>query len=108
MQSKKAARYNPFMSLSIQDARHIADLANISVSDAELEQYRHQLESILDHIARLREVDTENISPTSTILPPRSVLRDDQARPSLTVEEALTNAPLADREMFHIPPVFEK
>jgi aspartyl-tRNA(Asn)/glutamyl-tRNA(Gln) amidotransferase subunit C len=96
------------MSLSIKDARHIADLANISVSDAELEHYQRQLESILAHIARLREVDTEHISPTSTILPPRTVLREDVVRPSFPIGDALVNAPRTEREMFQIPAVFEK
>jgi aspartyl-tRNA(Asn)/glutamyl-tRNA(Gln) amidotransferase subunit C len=105
---KNRARYNPFMSLSVKDARHIAELAHIRVSDEELEHYRTQLESILEYAERLRLVDTSQILPTTTVLPMSSVLREDEIRPSLDQELVLANAPQSDREMFQIPAVFEK
>jgi aspartyl-tRNA(Asn)/glutamyl-tRNA(Gln) amidotransferase subunit C len=96
------------MSLSIKDARHIAELAHIRVSDEELEHYRVQLESILEYAARLSAVDTSHIAPTTTVLPLSSDLREDEIRPSLAQQIALSNAPQSDRDMFQIPAVFEK
>jgi aspartyl-tRNA(Asn)/glutamyl-tRNA(Gln) amidotransferase subunit C len=96
------------MSLSLKDAQHIAELARIQVSDTELEQYRKQLGSILEYAARLSTVETSHISPTTTILPPQPFLREDEVRSSLDRESALANAPQIERDMFKIPPVFEK
>jgi aspartyl-tRNA(Asn)/glutamyl-tRNA(Gln) amidotransferase subunit C len=100
-------RYNPAMPLTPKEVNHIALLAHLHLGDEEMETYRLQLESILDYADRLRQVDTSSISPTTTVLPLRSVLRDDVIRDSLDREETLANAPDQDRHMFRIPPVFE-
>lgn len=95
------------MSLTRKEVEHIALLAHLQLEEEELERYRGQLENILDYASRLRQVDTSSISPTTTVLPLRSVLRADAVRPSLQREEALGNAPDRERDMFRIPPVFE-
>jgi aspartyl-tRNA(Asn)/glutamyl-tRNA(Gln) amidotransferase subunit C len=100
-------RYNPAMPLSHKEVEHIAKLAHLQLGEKEMETYRLQLESILDYADRLRRVDTSAISPTTTVLPLRSVLRDDEIRKSLDREETLANAPEKERQMFRIPPVFE-
>ena len=100
-------RYNPAMPLTSKEVEHIALLAHLRLGEEERETYRLQLESVLDYADRLRQVDTSSISPTTTVLPLRSVLRDDDVRDSLDREEALANSPDQDRHMFRIPPVFE-
>jgi aspartyl-tRNA(Asn)/glutamyl-tRNA(Gln) amidotransferase subunit C len=100
-------RYNPAMPLTHKEVEHIALLAHLRLGKQELEKYRQQLTSILDYADRLRRVDTSKISPTTTVLPLRSVLRDDEIKKSLDREEALANTPEQDRHMFRIPPVFE-
>jgi aspartyl-tRNA(Asn)/glutamyl-tRNA(Gln) amidotransferase subunit C len=70
-------------------------------------RYSEQLSAILDYFAQLQELDTADIPPTSSVLPPRSVLRADQARPGLSLEELLRNAPDAEDDQFRIPPVLE-
>ncbi len=97
------------MSLSLDDVRHIADLARLQLSEDELHRYRQQLSAILDYAARLDEVDTSNIAPTATVLPLRTVLRPDEVRPSLPRETLLSNAPDADASagMFRVPPVLK-
>jgi aspartyl-tRNA(Asn)/glutamyl-tRNA(Gln) amidotransferase subunit C len=95
------------MSLTRKEVEHIALLAHLQLSDDEMELYRGQLEHVLDYASRLGQVDTSAIPPTTTVLPLRSILRDDTRRPSLTREDALANAPQQEREMFRIPPVFE-
>jgi aspartyl-tRNA(Asn)/glutamyl-tRNA(Gln) amidotransferase subunit C len=95
------------MPLTQKEVEHIAMLAHLQLGEKELEKFRLQLESILDYADRLRRVDTSSISPTTTVLPLRSVLRDDTVRESLDLGDVLANAPEQDRHMFRIPPVFE-
>ena len=95
------------MILTQKEVEHIAALAHLRLGEQELEKYRQQLTDILEYADRLRRVDTSAISPTTTVLPLRSVLRNDEIKQSLNRDEALANAPEQDRHMFRIPPVFE-
>jgi aspartyl-tRNA(Asn)/glutamyl-tRNA(Gln) amidotransferase subunit C len=95
------------MSLTRKEVEHIALLAHLQLSDEELELYRGQLEHVLDYASYLRKVDTSSVPPTTTVLPLRTVVRDDTPRPSLPREDALANAPQQERDMFRIPPVFD-
>lgn len=95
------------MMLSEAEIEHIASLARLQLTAEEKELYRQQLSAVLDYMAKLREVDTSAIEPTATVLPLRTVLRPDVARPSLTPAELLANAPAPEGEMFRVPPVLE-
>lgn len=95
------------MSLTLQEVEHIANLARLRLTEAEKERYRGQLSAVLDYMAKLRQVDTAHIEPTATVLPLRTVLRPDVARPSLPPAELLANAPAAEDNMFQVPPVLE-
>lgn len=95
------------MTLTLEEVEHIAELARLELSPEEKARYREQLSDILDYAARLQSLDTEGIPPTSSVLPPRSVLRPDQARPGLTAEELLANAPDAEDRQFRVPPVLD-
>jgi aspartyl-tRNA(Asn)/glutamyl-tRNA(Gln) amidotransferase subunit C len=95
------------MTLTPKEVEHIAMLAHLQLGEQELDQYRRQLESILEYADRLRKVDTSHISPTTTVLPLRSVVREDKIGESLLWDDALSNAVERDRNMFQIPPVFE-
>ena len=70
-------------------------LARLDVGEAEKELYREQLSAILEYAARLRELDTSGIPPTSSVLPGRNVLREDTPRAGLPLESLLNNAPPA-------------
>lgn len=95
------------MTLTIQQVEHIANLARLNLTEDEKILYRQQLSAILDYVARLQELDTSDIPPTSSVLPPRSVLRADLVGDSLTTAELLSNAPDVEAGQFKIPPVFE-
>jgi len=95
------------MTLSLEEVEHIAELARLQLSPAEKERYREQLSAILDYAARLQDLDTSDIQPTSSVLPPRSVLRDDEPRPGMPVEDLLCNAPQAEGRQFRVPAVLE-
>jgi aspartyl-tRNA(Asn)/glutamyl-tRNA(Gln) amidotransferase subunit C len=81
------------MSLTIAEVEHIAELARLSLTEAEKALYREQLSAILDYAAILQRVDTSAIPPTATVLPLRNVMRDDVVEPSLPREDVLANAP---------------
>ncbi|MCE1254272.1 MAG: Asp-tRNA(Asn)/Glu-tRNA(Gln) amidotransferase subunit GatC [Anaerolineae bacterium] len=95
------------MSLTIEEVKHIAELARLKLSDAEIKLYQQQLSDILDYATRLQELDTSQIAPTSSILAERSRLRNDVSAPGLSVENLLQNAPLAEENQFRVPPVIE-
>jgi len=95
------------MKLSLDEIEHIAELARLRLSEDEKARYREQLSEILDYAARLQAVDTSGISPTSSVLPARSVLRKDEPRPGLSLEEVLRNAPEIEKDQFRVPPVLE-
>ena len=85
------------MSLSTADVEHIAELAKLALTPDEIEHYRQQLSDILEHFETLKQVDTSTVPPTASVLPLRTVMREDVVRPSLPTEDALANAP--DRMM---------
>jgi aspartyl-tRNA(Asn)/glutamyl-tRNA(Gln) amidotransferase subunit C len=95
------------MTLTRTVLEHIAGLARLELSEDELNRYGEQLSAVLDYAARLQELDTSGIPPTSSVLPPRSVLRPDQPRPGLPPEDLLRNAPQAENHQFRVPPVLE-
>lgn len=95
------------MSLTLEEVQHIARLARLELSDDEVKLYREQLSSILEYAARLQRLDTAAIPPTSSVLPSRSVLRDDETRPCLSQDEIRRNAPDFEKGQFRVPPVLE-
>lgn len=75
---------------------HIAALARIGLSEDEIERMREQLSSILEHIASLEDVDTDDIPPTAQVIQMQNVMRDDIVQPSLPRDVVLANAPRSE------------
>ena len=94
------------MSLSIADVEHIAELAKLALTPDEVEHYRQQLSDILEHFETLKQVDTSTVPPTASVLPLRTVMREDVVRPSLATEDALANAPDQADGYFRVRAVF--
>ncbi len=97
------------MPLSLQEVEHIAKLARLELSDEQKALYREQLEAILDHVARLQELDTTDVPPTASVSVGQTLplLRADEPRPGLVRDDLLKNAPMQEDGQFKIPPVFE-
>jgi aspartyl-tRNA(Asn)/glutamyl-tRNA(Gln) amidotransferase subunit C len=93
------------MAIGKNEVRHIAKLANLEFSDEEFGRFLQQFNSILEHVARLNALDTSAIEPTSHVGAGSHALRDDALVPSIPREEALSNAPEADRGLFIVPKV---
>lgn len=95
------------MSLTRVEVQHIAELAKLQLTAAEAALYQEQMSDILDYMQHLNALDTEAIPPTATVLPLRSVMRDDIPCPSLPVEEVLANAPARAGNSFEVRVILE-
>jgi len=85
--------------------RHVAKLARLNCSEEEITMFTRQLGAILEYVAQLEELDTENVEPLAHCLPIHNVFREDTVQPSLCNDEALKNAPNRDGEFFSVPKV---
>jgi len=81
------------MRLTRDQVLHVAELAKLKLTDAEVDLFQEQLSAILEYVDRLEELDTESISPTAGVLPLRNVMRPDRVRPSYPRQAMLENAP---------------
>lgn len=95
------------MTLSKDEVRHIAQLARVGLTDAEVERLQAQLSSILGHFDALQAIDTHGVPPTAQPQDLTNVERPDQPRPSLPQEVALANAPLRDGPFIRVRRVLE-
>ncbi len=94
--------------ISRDDVAHVARLARLALTDAELERMREQLNAILAHIDTLRAVDTTGVEPTSHAVPQFNVMRDDEPRPCFPPEDMLANAPDRAGDFFRVPRIIEE
>ena len=95
------------MPITREDVLHIARLARLELSPAELERMRGQLDSILTYIDRLKALDVTGVEPTSHAVPLVNVMRDDEVVPCLPQEEMLRNAPDRVGAFFRVPRIIE-
>jgi aspartyl-tRNA(Asn)/glutamyl-tRNA(Gln) amidotransferase subunit C len=91
--------------LSRADVEHVALLARLGLTEEELGRLEGQLNHILDQYAILATVPTDHIAPTAQTIELENILREDVARPSLTVEEVLANAPARDGDFIVVPAI---
>jgi aspartyl-tRNA(Asn)/glutamyl-tRNA(Gln) amidotransferase subunit C len=95
------------MPVSKDDVEYVARLARMELAEDEKKVLTSQLNSILDHIEKLNELDTEGVEPTFHVLDVRNVFRDDEVLPSLPTEEIMKNAPARDGDLFKVPKIIE-
>ena len=89
------------------DVHYVAHLARLKLSPEEEPQLGAQLGDILGYIEKLKEVDVSGVEPTAHPFPLINVTRPDTARPSLSHEEALRNAPQKSGGLFTVPKIVE-
>ena len=95
------------MSLTPDDVAKVALLARLRVSPAELQMFTGQLNSIVDHVAQVQQLDTTDVEPLAPGIEVRNVFRDDVREEALPREAALQNAPKRNQESFLVPAVLE-
>jgi aspartyl-tRNA(Asn)/glutamyl-tRNA(Gln) amidotransferase subunit C len=91
------------MAISRDEVLHVARLARLDLTEDEIERFREQLNAILEAVGKVAELDLSDVPPTAHPLDLVNVWSDDEPRPSLTVEEALANAPDRDGALFRVP-----
>jgi aspartyl-tRNA(Asn)/glutamyl-tRNA(Gln) amidotransferase subunit C len=82
---------------------HVARLARLALSEEEIEPMARELSAVLDHVAKIGELDLEDVQPTSHVVDLTGALRPDEVRPSLPREVALAQAPAVSDEGFLVP-----
>ena len=95
------------MTVSSQQVRHIAKLARIGMTDAEIEALVPELNNILGWVEQLSEVDTDGVEPLATVIDQKLRLRDDVIIEGNIRDEILANAPDAQHGFFAVPKVIE-
>jgi aspartyl-tRNA(Asn)/glutamyl-tRNA(Gln) amidotransferase subunit C len=93
--------------LSRDEVLHIAALAKLGVTDADVELLREQLSNILEHFEALQKLDTSQVIPTSQSIALQNVIRKDEVEPSLSPDAVLSNAPQREGEFFQVKIVLE-
>lgn len=91
------------MSITREEVAHLARLARISLSDAELDYLAPQLDQIITAVAQVQEVAADGIPPTSHATGVTNVFRDDVPVTCLTPEQALDQAPAVEQQRFKVP-----
>jgi aspartyl-tRNA(Asn)/glutamyl-tRNA(Gln) amidotransferase subunit C len=88
-------------------ADHLSRLARLSLSDEEKERFGDQLDSILNYMDALNELDTAHVEPTSHVISIHNVTREDVPSASLDREDALRNAPDCTDKFYRVPKIIE-
>jgi len=93
--------------LTLEQVRHVADLARLELSASEVETYRHRLSVILEAVEQLAEVDTAGIEASSHVIAGSVHARVDEASSESGTRQTLSNAPQVSGTSFVIPKVIE-
>lgn len=86
--------------LTIDEVKHVAHLANLPLTGEEIEKFAEQLETTIEFVRHLSEIDTKNISPTSQVTGKFNEFREDKIVPGLSKEDALKNAKSTHNDLF--------
>ena len=96
------------MSITREEVAHLAKLARLSLEAEELDHYASQLDVILNAVARVSEVATEDVPATSHPVPTQNVFREDVRKGTLSADEALAAAPAMEDERFRVPRILDE
>jgi len=93
--------------ISVEQVKHVANLARLAITEEEAEKFTTQLDAIITFAEQLNELDTTNVEPTSHVLDMKNVLRKDEAKKGLPQEEVLKNAPDHEDGQIRVPSILE-
>jgi aspartyl-tRNA(Asn)/glutamyl-tRNA(Gln) amidotransferase subunit C len=93
------------MKITKDEVLYVADLARLDLDDASIEKFAGQIGDVLEYVAKLNEVDTEGLQPTSHAISLTNAFREDEQRPPLDREQALANAPEKEDGNFVVPKI---
>jgi aspartyl-tRNA(Asn)/glutamyl-tRNA(Gln) amidotransferase subunit C len=95
------------MSLSAEQVRWVASLARLELTSAELDAMTGQLNRIVEYVGQLQALNTDGVEPLAHALDVANVFRADEPQPSLSVDEALANAPRRSGHFYAVPAVLD-
>jgi aspartyl-tRNA(Asn)/glutamyl-tRNA(Gln) amidotransferase subunit C len=93
------------LAISKKEVEHVAWLARLALTEEEKERFTQQLRVILEHASKIKELDTKDVPPTSHALPVKNIFREDKQSRCLASEEALSNAPQKEDNLFLVPKI---
>ncbi len=93
--------------ISRDEVLHVALLARLTFSEAEVDRLAEQLSAILTYIEKLEELDTTGVEPTSHVLPLTNVFKGDEARPSAKREQIMAGGPSTEHGHYKVPKIVE-
>lgn len=99
------------MALTVEDVRYVVELAHLELTEEELNKFLPQLDSILQYMQKLNELDTAQVEPMAQVTYPSSEnpsLRSDKPQKTFAQDKALANAPERGADCFKVPRVIEK
>jgi aspartyl-tRNA(Asn)/glutamyl-tRNA(Gln) amidotransferase subunit C len=94
--------------ISRSDVEHVAELARLGLTDAEIDRLVPQLSRILEAVGKLASVDTSSVGPTAQVIALENVMREDVARTGMSREAALAEAPRREGGLLRVPVVLEE
>jgi aspartyl-tRNA(Asn)/glutamyl-tRNA(Gln) amidotransferase subunit C len=92
------------MAITREQVLHVARLARLDLSEEEVARLQTELSAILEAVSKVSELDLADVPPTSHPLDLVNVLRPDEPRPSLPLEDVFANAPEREGDAFRVPP----
>jgi len=95
------------MKITKDEVKHISLLSRLLFSDEEIEVFSKDLNSILEYVSKISELNTDDVEPTSHVVPLMNVMRDDVVKPSLNIDKVLQNAPDKEDECFKVPKIIQ-
>jgi aspartyl-tRNA(Asn)/glutamyl-tRNA(Gln) amidotransferase subunit C len=95
------------MKLSREEVLHIAALAKVGVTEADVEKFQEQLSNILENFSALQKLDTAGVPPTAQSIALQNVIKCDEIKASLSQEDVLANAPQREGDFFKVKIVLE-
>ena len=95
------------MALDLEQVRWVSHLARLDLNEADLAVLGKKLGAVLEYVDLLQQVNTDGVEPMAHPLPVSNVFREDEPGQSLSVDEALANAPARHGDFFAVPAVFE-
>ncbi len=96
------------MKLSREEVLHIALLARLGLTEAEVARFSEQLSNILGNFEELQQVETSNVPPTAQSIALQNVVSGDEVAPSLSSDQILANAPQREGDFFRVRAVLEE
>ena len=91
--------------ISREEVAHVARLAQLALSEDELDAFTSQLAAVLDHAADLEALDVDDVEPSTHPFPLKNIFRVDEPGEGFEVEEVLEVAPKVEESQFRVPPI---